>query len=252
MLLCASCTEPGGAGARWEPAPGKGDRWQLCSPCRASTSSLGEAAALQAGEEAGSLSADGIRAERANTPVSAVMKGDGQVITKATVINHQLRGFIQSLDTPEDTRSAADAATGVSCNVRLSNQSGSTRQDELAAHVCASQPEDAMKKEISAGYKTASPAPGVPGCFSNLFKHPAPFATLHKQNVSTMGFESLDPRWGNGKAFGVSFPAAPLLPLHQPCRGRAPPGSSCSSQTGSCSYRGVQPPGKQTPNGGES
>lgn len=66
------------------------------------------------------------------------MKGDGQVITKLAVINHQLGGFVLSLDTPEDTLSAADVATGAPCNAWLSNQSLSNRQNELAAHVCAS------------------------------------------------------------------------------------------------------------------
>jgi len=79
------------------------------------------------------------------------MKGDGQVITKPAVINHQLRGFTQPLDTPEDTLSAADVAAGVSCNMRLSNQSLSNRQNELAVHVGVSQTEDAIKKGIQLG-----------------------------------------------------------------------------------------------------
>lgn len=123
----------------------------LSSLCRASTSLLGKAAILQAEEKAGSLSADGIQVERPNALVSSVMKGDGQVITKPAVINHQLRGFIQSLDTPEDTLRAGDMATGVSCNMRLSNQSLSNRQNELTVRVCVSQTEDAIKKEIQLG-----------------------------------------------------------------------------------------------------
>lgn len=108
-------------------------------------------------ENTGSLSAFGIRVERAIAPVSSVMKGDGQVITKAAVINRQLRGFTQSLDTPEDTLSAADVATGASCNVRLSNQSLSNRRNELAVHVCVSN-RRCNKKGNLAGYAMASPS----------------------------------------------------------------------------------------------
>lgn len=151
-FVCLPCRAWQNRSPHWAKATA-GSSSLLSSPYRASTSSLGEAAILQAGEKAGSLSADGIRVERANTPVSSVMKGDGQVITKPAVINHQLRGFIQSLDTPEDTLSAADMATGVSCNVRLSNQSLSNRQNELAVHVCVSQTEVAIKKEIQLGMR---------------------------------------------------------------------------------------------------
>lgn len=126
--------------------------------------------------------------ERALAPVSSVMKGDGQVITKAAVINHQLRGFTQSLDTPEDTLSAADVATGVSCNVRLSNQSLSNRRNELAVHVCVSN-RRCNKKGNLAGYATASPSLAAPDvlltsslntqtplylCTSKMFKPWAP------------------------------------------------------------------------------
>lgn len=72
---------------------------------------------------------------------------------------------------------------------------------------------------------------------------PSPPVTLHQQNVSTRGFESLDPRWGNGKEFGVSFPAARLPPPHRPCRDGAPPGKPVpGSQTRSLGCGCSHPP----------
>lgn len=89
--------------------------------------------------------------QRAHTAASPVMQGDGQVLTTPAVTNLQLQGFTPLLDPPEDALSAADVATGVSCNVWLPNQSPSGRQNELAAHVCVSQGGDAIKKGIQPG-----------------------------------------------------------------------------------------------------
>lgn len=101
------------------------------------------------GEKAGRFLADGIRVERAHAHGSFVMKGDGQVTTEPAVINHQLRNFFQSLDTPEDALHTTDLNAVVSWPVLLSNRSLSERKNELGAHVYASETEDAIKRKCS-------------------------------------------------------------------------------------------------------
>lgn len=146
----------------------------------------GEAAILQAGEDAESLLADGIGVERANTPVSSVMKGDGQVITKLGAINHQLRGFVQPLDTPADMLSAADVAMGALCGFQM-NLHPRGRMNWLLP--CVPQTGEPIKRKASISF---------PWCAWVLLQPPLQTPSP-LWSCSAMGH--LGPRWGNGMGF---------------------------------------------------
>lgn len=101
--------------------PGQSSGLSPCQAVETSSSSLPCSPLVQSqhcrlGRRQGvSLSWESV--QRAHTAASPVMKGDGQVLTTPAVTNVQLQGFTPLLDPPEDALSAADVATGVSCNV---------------------------------------------------------------------------------------------------------------------------------------